>query len=71
MSWVGSEILCSLLRTIPASLTLVFAILDKFCVIFSNNLINVLPKCDLSSHAVESIVRKRKSSVFVRFFIVL
>lgn len=28
---------------------------------FSNNLINVLPKCDLKLHVVESVVRKRKS----------
>lgn len=70
MAWMGSEILKPLLHIISASLTLVFAVLDKSCVIFSYNLINVLFKCGLNSHVVESIVRKRKSSVIVRFFIV-
>lgn len=69
MSWVASEILSSLLCIISASLTLVFAILGKSCIVFSNNLINVLPKCDLNPPKVESVVRK--SSVFVWSFIVL
>lgn len=46
MPRVGSEMLNSLLHIISAFVTLVSAILDESCIVFSNNLINVLPKCD-------------------------